>query len=488
MNMNMKITKTVAGKFLACATVAMGLLMSSCSDDPIDNGGNEDGDYVVLEGNLDTRTLTTNEKYLLRGQVFVGDGKTLTIEPGTIIFGEKRSKGTLIVTRGGKINANGTQERPVVFTSNQAPGDRDKGDWGGLVILGKATVNVSEPAAEGISPDVYYGGNEDNDNSGSLTFVRVEFAGIELTPNNETNGITFGGVGRGTKLENIQISYGGDDGLEWFGGTVNGKNLIVFATWDDCFDIDNAFSGSLQYGLAIRYGSHADQSQSNGFEWDTAGQDNNPVKTKTVVSNFTIIGPGIDANSYSGNYFSAVALRRNVAGSIFNSVFIGFPRALQFNHASAYDNYVGTGAKDGLIANNIFHARSTEIELSSAAAADGRSVAATKTYLEANDNTISAGATTETSAAFTALGLNPNIAFGKRLKNQYTRPTLAVTSGTLASGAKFNYQQITDAETRNAVAGGDNFTFDKTVAFRGAFGSTDWTAGWAEFDPINKVY
>jgi hypothetical protein len=473
----------VAGR-VAFMALAVSLLSLSCKDDGGSTVTPEPVETTVtLQGNLSTQTLTKDKVYLLKGQVFVREGQTLTIQPGTVILGEKSSKGTLIIDRGAKIMAQGTKTEPIIMTSNQAPGDRDKGDWGGLVVLGKARVNLTDPAVEGITPAVVYGGTDDNDNSGVMEYLRVEFAGIELSANNETNAITLGGVGRGTKFENIMVSYGGDDGIEWFGGTVNGKNLIVFSTWDDCFDIDNGFSGSLQFGLAVRYPSHADQSESNGFEWDTDGQNNlDRFKTSVVASNFTIIGPGIDGNSYSGNFKHAVDLRRNTAGNIFNSVFVGYPTAFRFNHQSALANYLGS-TPSGVIENNIFHARTTEIAVGSNVT-EADAATKIKAYLTANSNTISAGATTETSAAYTALGINPEVLYGKKLKNEYPgNPNFAVTSGTLLTkGTKFTNPKIAAAEQTSG------FIFDKNVKHVGAFGATDWTDGWANFDPINAKY
>lgn len=478
----MKTTTTIAGKVLASSVLALSLMVSSCSSNdpaaPDTGGGNNNNDVIVLQGDISTRTLTASNKYLIKGQVFVRNGQTLTIEPGTIVLGEKASKGTLIIDRGAKIMAQGTREKPIIMTSNQAPGDRDKGDWGGLVVLGKAKVNLVDPAIEGITPAVIYGGQDDKDNSGIMEYLRVEFAGIELTANNETNGITLGGVGNGTKFENIQVSYGGDDGIEWFGGSVNGKNLIVFATWDDCFDIDNGFSGKLQFGLGLRYPSHADQSESNGFEWDTDGQnDLSRFKTSTVVTNFTIIGPAIDGNSFSGNFKHAVDLRRNVAGSMFNSVFVGYPTAFRFNHQSAANNYLGSDAS-GVIENNIFFAKTTDVALGSNAT--GTTAANVRDYLTANGNTLKV---TDASADYTALGIKPELFFNKRLRTEYPKnPNFAVTTGTIASGAKFTNAKFAQAEAA------DSWKFDKTVAYRGAFGATDWTQGWTNFDPIKQVY
>lgn len=455
------------------AFLALAVSFAACNDD--DNLTPEpEEDYEILTGDLSTRTLTANEKYLIRGQVFVRDGQVLTIEPGTVLFGEKSSKGTLIIDRGGRIIAQGTRENPIIMTSNQAPGDRDRSDWGGLVILGRARVNLPSPAIEGINPQVIYGGDDDDDDSGILEYLRVEFAGIELSANNETNGITLGGVGRGTKFEHIQVSYGGDDGIEWFGGSVNGKYLIVFGTWDDCFDIDNGFSGNLQFGLSLRYPSYADQSESNAFEWDTDGQ-NDPTRftTTVVASNFTVIGPAIDGNSLNANFRHAVDLRRRIAGSIFNSVFVGFPTALRMNQNTVFPFYQDGS---GLIANNIFYARTNSVLSGSTVPVED--IAA---YLAANDNVVQAGSDYQTSAAYQALGISPNLFFGTKLKEQYdAHPNFAVTSGTITSGANFSYSKFSEA--------GRADQFDTSVAFLGAFGATDWTQGWTHFEPVSLVY
>jgi hypothetical protein len=256
-------------------TLVLGATMQSCTR-TADDGGDDTGSQLVeLTGNLTTQTLTADKRYLIKGQVFVRSGQVLTIQPGTVIYGEKRTKGTLVIDRGGRLEARGTASQPIVFTSNQSVGDRDRGDWGGIVMLGNAGCNQVDPAIEGIDPAVHFGGNpantrssttaQDNESSGTLEYVRIEFAGIELTPNNETNSLTMGGLGRGTKMEYIQLSYGGDDGFEWFGGTNNGRYFISFNMWDDDFDVDFGWSGNVQFGVAVRYPSYADQSGSNIF-------------------------------------------------------------------------------------------------------------------------------------------------------------------------------------------------------------------------------
>ena len=200
----------------------------------------------VLTGVLATQTLDAAKPYLLVGQVFIPNGATLTVPAGTVVKGDKATKAALIIQPGGKLMAEGTSTNPVVFTSAQAVGERDRGDWGGILMLGNAYVNqAAKPAIEGITPTQTYGSTvaeaatpatNQNENSGTMTYVRIEYAGIELTPNNETNSLTMGGVGNGTTLEYIQASFGGDDNFEWFGGTVNAKHLVSLSAWDDDLD------------------------------------------------------------------------------------------------------------------------------------------------------------------------------------------------------------------------------------------------------------
>jgi hypothetical protein len=210
---------------------------------------------LTIENDITSNT-TLQGVVLLKNKVYVKNNSTLTILPGTIIRGDYTTQGTLIVTKGSKIIANGTESDPIVFTSNQNATFRAEGDWGGLVLLGKARNNQPGGVAyiEGItqSSDTEYGGNDDHDNSGSLKYVRIEFAGIPLEPNKEINGLTFGSVGDGTIIDYIQVSHSGDDSYEWFGGTVNCKHLISYSTTDDDFDTDFGYRGNVQFGLGIR--------------------------------------------------------------------------------------------------------------------------------------------------------------------------------------------------------------------------------------------
>lgn len=467
-------------KLLSFMAFAAVLAFFSCDkNDPIDPTDN----LNELTGDLSTRTLTADKKWLLKGQVFVRSGQVLTIEPGTVILGDKRTRATLIIDKGGKIEANGTLEKPIVFTSAQDAGVRDRGDWGGLVILGNANVNQPNAAIEGITPPIIFGTIQstanDNESSGTLRYVRVEFGGIELTPNNETNSITTGGVGRGTVMEYCQVSFGGDDGFEFFGGTHNAKYLVSFCTWDDDFDIDYGWSGNVQYGLAVRYPSFADQSQSNGIETDNGPNDNNVTPyTDGVLSNITIIGPSAPvspANPVSANYGFGADLRRRVGLSVFNSVIVGFARGVRMNQQSVVEQYQN-GV--GVLANNILWA-------SSAANAYQAGTGVTVADVEAIWTNAANGNTTVTGAAtvdlFNQIGVKADWFYGTRLAEQYpSNPDFTVTSGTAATGASFAHPKFSEANRTGS--------FDKSVTHRGAFGTTDWTNGWAEFAPVDREY
>ncbi len=450
-------------------------LFSSCLKDDLSFGTEgETENFVILSGNLETQTLTRGVRYLIKGQVFVQANKVLTIEPGSVIFGDKASKGTLIIAPGGKIIAEGTASQPIVFTSSQKAESRDRGDWGGLVILGKAQVNQTNPAIEGINPPVIYGGADDNDNSGILKYVRVEYAGIELTPNNETNSITFGGIGSGTTMEYCQVSYGGDDGFEFFGGTVNGKYLISLGMWDDDYDIDFGYRGKLQFALAVRYPTFADQSGSNIIETDNGPNDNSTaLLTEGVISNLTAIGPRLtNSQSVNANYQHAIDMRRRTALTIANSVFVGMPRGIRMNQQSVFDNYNnGTG----VLVNNIMSAPSSTFTVGTGMTATATNV---QNYWNANGNVTVAGTDFETpgTGIYNTLGLNLSIFYGNNTQNFYPfNPSYEVTAGTLTTGASFSHPKLSNP-------------FFTSTAYRGAFGSSDWTAVWAEFVPNLKAY
>jgi hypothetical protein len=301
---------------------------------------------VTIEGELTASTTWTSDNvYLIKGFFYVRDGATLTIQPGTVIRGDQNTKGTLLIERGAKLFANGTESQPIVFTSNISAGSRAYGDWGGVVLCGKAAINVPGGTAiiEGGPTSVYGGGTnpDDADNSGSLKFVRIEFPGVPFVPDKEINGLTMGAVGSGTILDHIQVSYCGDDSFEWFGGAVNAKHLIAFRGWDDDFDTDFGYRGMIQYAVSLRDKDIADPgSGSNSFESDNdgAGSTNTPV-TQPIFSNVSSFGPKYTiGTSINSNFKRAMHLRRNTRTTIYNSVFAGWPTGLFIDGTAAQGN------------------------------------------------------------------------------------------------------------------------------------------------------
>lgn len=290
-------------------------------------------------------TWTSSNVYEIEGFLYVRDGVTLTIEPGTIIRGDKNTKGTLIIERGAKINAIGTSVNPVIFTSNEAAGSRDYGDWGGIIICGKASINVpgGEAQIEG-GPSSYYGGSstpDDADNSGVFQFIRIEFPGVPFVPDKEINGLTLAAVGNGTTIDHIQVIRSGDDAYEWFGGTVNAKYLVAAFTWDDDFDTDYGYRGMLQYIVSLRDSSIADPgSGSNGFESDNdgAGSSNTPI-TQPIFSNVSMFGPKVElSTNINSSYKRAMHLRRNSQINIYNAIFAGYKDGLLVDGANTQNN------------------------------------------------------------------------------------------------------------------------------------------------------
>jgi hypothetical protein len=465
------------------SALAISSLFTACKPEPPVKPDETPAKYTELTGSLSTQSLDASKRYLLKGTVVVDDGITLTIPAGTMIFGEKKSKGTLVIKKGGKIMAEGTESKPIIFTSNQEPGEREQGDWGGLIILGKANVNQNNPAIEGISPAVNYGtfqsSANDNDNSGILKYIRIEYGGIALTPNNETNSLTLGGVGSGTTIDYVQATYGGDDNFEWFGGTVNCSHLVSLAAWDDDFDNDFGFSGKVQFALAVRDPFNADQSGSNGFEVDNdaSGSTATP-KTASIFSNVTILGPVYDSlkATMSGSYGHAMHLRRNCEISIFNSVIAGFPIGLNLDGTLA--NYTGGM---GVLDKNILVCPAVKGKATRPFFAGSAASAPVMTYwLTTKSNSVYTESMTQVGSPVYAkayqesgipaeLMMGYNTTAGATTGNYPANPNFATFTGITQTGAAFTDAKLTSGFT--------------ATTYKGAFGSTDWTDNWSSFNP-----
>jgi hypothetical protein len=304
---------------MAALTFARVTPLSSNQAPPVNVPG-IDKPVVVVTGEVaGTETWTNANYYVLRGAVFVREGATLNIQAGTRVIGESGSVGTLIVARGGRLNAIGTADAPIVFTSDQPVGSRARGDWGGLIINGRAPVNIPGGEGEGEGDTGIYGGTDPNDNSGTLRYVRVEFAGVEFSPDNELNGIAFQGVGRGGTYEFIQVHMNRDDALEWFGGTADIKYAVASNAADDSFDWTFGWQGRAQFIAIHQRGDDAD----NGIEADN-NEFNNDVlpRAHPQIYNVTICGDP-DRNE-GGESNRAIIFRRGTAVTFRNFLITGF--------------------------------------------------------------------------------------------------------------------------------------------------------------------
>ncbi len=390
-----------------------------------------DDEFCILTGTIvDDWTIPAGVPYLLRAGVFIGDDENetvLTIDAGATIFGESSTDGMLVITRNSKIEALGTATDPIVFTSDKTPGSRARGDWGGLIINGNAPINSADAAecdnedgwAYGEGGTGWYGGCDTDDDSGTLNYVRVEFAGTLVSPDNELNGIAFQGVGAGTEVDFVQVHMNADDGVEFFGGTVNAKHLVLTGIGDDSLDWTDGWQGNAQYILAQQF----DDASDNGIEADNNGDDRAAAPVSHPrIANVTLIGaPGSDASDIG------MLLREGTQADLMNFLITDFnDSCLDVDHD---ETIAGLGTSLTLA--------HTTIDCALNLNADDE-VDATQDWFD--------NGTGNAEAAITLSGWAP--------------------SAEIAGG---------DPSAWDAW-------FDNT-GFQGAIGSDDWTAGWIETAP-----
>ncbi|MFN0276490.1 MAG: T9SS type A sorting domain-containing protein [Chitinophagales bacterium] len=425
---------------------------------------------VPVSGEITTNTTWTNDNiYEVDGFVYVEDGATLTIEPGTLIKGVSGSKATIVVTMTGSINAAGTACEPIVFTSNKAAGLRAAGDIGGIIILGEATINnadidagaagnqaVIEGGVNTVENDAYFGGTNDADNSGTLQYVRIEFPGIAFLPGNEINGLTLGGVGSGTTIDHIQISFSGDDGFEWFGGTVNAKYLVSHRSVDDDFDSDNGYRGNVQFGVVLRDPNVADVSGSNGFESDNdaTGSSNTP-KTNGHFSNITIVGPKFTSSTtINSNYKRGVHARRNTELDIANSLVMGYPEAGYKIESTTTSDNANTGLLNW-------------------------------------ENSVLSGNTDDYLCTSCTVGFDIDVWAAGNDNTSYTdNSSVSLVDPFDLTGPDFRPTALSPLNFLGTDFTGDFAdAFFTSTTYVGAFStSSDWTATWCNWDPQNTDY
>jgi hypothetical protein len=393
----------------------------------------EFGALCVLSGRITTSlTLTADKPYLLSGPVFIGDGDSetvLNIEAGTTIYGLKDpgSPGTLIIDRGSRIEAVGTADAPIVFTSDQLEGQKDRGDWGGIIINGFAPINGCDSApcsAEGEGSTGVYGGDDPADNSGTLKYVRVEYAGTLFSEDNELNGIAFQGVGSGTVVDYIQVHMNKDDGIEFFGGTVSAKHVVLTGVGDDSIDWTDGWVGNIQFAIVKQYEDTGD----NGIEADNNKANNDLLpRSNPTLANLTFVG--------NSNTDIGILVREGTGVTISKAVISGFGDAcLILDNPATFANAC---TEDGSLVNmdNI--------------------VLNCETQIEEPDT-----------AEFTPDCSTQSI-FDRGVGNQSTRDSVLN-----------NYMPIADSVlTESAEAAELGAWFDE-ANYIGAIGDTDWTAGW----------
>lgn len=450
---------------------------------------------VVISGSIAAnRTLTADTNYVLRGFVYVNSGATLTINAGTRIVGDTTALGSaLFVLRGARIVANGTATQPIVFTSQRSPGNRSPGDWGGLIIVGNARANRtgnvivegSNGSVVGANPAgiVYTGGTVDTDNSGSLRYVRVEFAGYATLTDAELNSFTLAAVGSGTTMEYLQALAGLDDHFEWFGGTVNGRYLVSYESGDDHFDGSEGYRGLNQFLIGLqstfinpRAGAGAVSTDPQGFEIDgcngggcvapsnanaqSAGRDEG-LYNMNVFANFTLVGTPSGVTVPVGGGVGAV-LRRGTGGYYLNGVIARWPRGgISLRDSTSNNRFI----VDSLIVRNLYFAEN--------GGADGGFDPAGTNFGQASafagrNSNIVVGTGVTAASLFTALPATPTNAASLDWSPAANSP---IATGGLASFA--NDQRIA------ARVG----TFITPTAYRGAAapGGPKWWEGWTNY-------
>lgn len=465
----------------------------SCDHLLFNEDGSENPEGTVI-GNGDAEFVFTGKQtlakgtYVLKGWVYVADGAELTIEPGTVIKGDKTTMASLIVERGGKIFAEGNANEPIVFTSNSPKGQRKPGDWGGLILCGKAPNNQQNNMQIEGGPRSQHGGTDANDNSGVLSYVRIEFAGYPFQTDQEINGLTLGSIGSKTQIDHIQVSYSNDDSYEWFGGDVDCKYLIAYKGWDDDFDTDNGFSGKVQYCLSVRDPRLADTSRSNGFESDNCsdGAQTEPYTT-CVFSNVTFVGPrgrdnfentvdyinGGDYNPGNGSslglFQSAMQVRRSSRLNCFNSVAIGFPIGIIIDGQRG--NSVDMAKNGTLKINNVWFADMGIL------GSDFNGIYEDVLYDAVNDAVIDAN---QVSYSHTYFLSQPG--------NQVVEKSSLMLGNAEGVGADIMPQAGSPLLTAAAFEDSALDGMDK-VSYIGAFSANDnWMEGWTNFDPNNADY
>lgn len=481
-------------KYIAYLAAFTALAVTSCRKIEMDgqvqvvvvNGGGAGttGKTVTLSGRItkDTTLLAADDNNL-KGIVYITRGVTLTIQKGAKVKGafSGADVAALVICRGGKIIAEGTATEPIVFTSASA--NPASGDWGGIVILGTAAINSSFTGISGLlqveggidnaqgdglagSGDAAFPTVNNNDNSGKLSYVRIEYAGYAFQPDKEINSLTMAGVGRGTVIDHIQVTYAKDDAFEWFGGNVDCKYLIAYKTQDDDFDTDNGYSGNVQFGLVLRDSLIADISTSEAFE-----SDNNPggttasPKTSAVFSNITAIGPRATLSNIGNTFYRGGAhIRRNTSISIFNSIIMGWNQGILIDATTGTPTDLNINDSTLRIRNTTLAGNNVNINYAASASAPTGATASSLT--------------TWFNTAFFNNDILTNASDARLIQPfNYNAPDPTPFGGSAGNQKILNGASFNDPKLNNA--------FFKPVTFRGGIAPAGddqtWWKGWTKF-------
>lgn len=442
-------------RFFLAALLGTGLV--ACGDDSddatpgtdtgvTDTGGTTDttepgGETIVVSGDInESVTWTTGNTYVLDSIVLVRDGAVLTIEPGVMVMG--RDGSALVIASDGRIEANGTAQAPIIMTSSKPVGSREAGDWGGVVMLGLAPINQGTDIIEGVDPTIYgddvrFGGNDANHNCGTLRYVRIEFVGYTFGQDNELNGLTLGGCGRGTTLEYIQVHQGLDDGIEFFGGTANLKYAVVSGAQDDSLDWDEGYQGYVQFFVAMQT-----PTGDNGIEADNWNDDYNATpRSEPWVYNATFIGSGNNPEQRGAHF------RRGTGVIMQNAIFMNFQRVgITVEHDETAQEFL-----------------------------DGNSLLRYSLFFNNGPD-----GNTHFNAARIENGFDPVAAFTAAEGN-------VIGQDPMLPSVNFSSPNLVPPATSPAAAGSPNIPsdafFDGTANYIGAFrpGGENWMAGWTAF-------
>ncbi|WP_164011313.1 hypothetical protein [Pyxidicoccus trucidator] len=445
------------------------LNITACGDDepkPNVQPEPEPGETIEVSQKItgDT-TWEAKNTYVLKTHIFVESG-TLTIQPGTVIKGDEGS--SLAVTTNAKINASGTREKPIVFTSSKAAGSRSAGNWGGLVLLGKAPINVKDSGGNPTTANIEgypasqagiaYGGQDAAHDCGKVKYVRIEFAGFKLTERNELNGLTAGGCGSATEIDYVQVHKGADDGVEMFGGTANLKHVVVTQPDDDGLDWDFGYSGKVQFLIVQQnpdVGNFAFESDNNPND----ALNSVPVSTPEVW-NVTLIGSNAEPGK-AGKTQAAMHLKNGTAGKMNNLIVAYFTDGAADVDGAATVGRTTSTTNPLFIRNSIFF---DNANITSGSTLGSEFQRSSSGALVNNDADFDEGAFFMSASSQNQL-VDPQLNAALDLE----RPDFSPRAGSPALNAD------------RAGAPPSSGFFDANARFIGAIGAEDWTEGWTAF-------